>query len=128
MQDETLGSSITADAANLRIYECNSGYCSRTTGFVKSSSDYYSVPSDAVSKQMAATDHVSSCSKETSGKLLVGEKLCIGSNELVDFPAADGQFIISDGSSGYKYVRTLDGVISISGAFTGKYREKNINF
>lgn len=75
---------ITAETG-LSLYTCSAVKCVKTSGFVKSGSNYYSIPLSSASSKKTAVDGAT-CDSSV-GLLYTGYKLCIDEDEthVVDF-------------------------------------------
>jgi len=121
---------ISTEATKLLLFECQSGLCTRTAGYVKDGKEtpnFYELTT-SVSKLMIATDYAESCTTENSGKLVTTtNKLCIniGNSDVkeIDFPGSSGRYIISSGNSGFKTIRTVSGIISMNGIIESNYKK-----
>lgn len=101
---------MSAAGTVLAIYECESGNCVRTAGFVHGdSSNYYEVPVSGASKLMSA-ELVASCD-ENIGKMKSGGNFCNDSTG-VAIATIDANYIINDGA--YKFVRGINHIVSIT--------------
>lgn len=69
---------------------------------------------------MIGIDYVAECSTDNIDKLVTStNELCITSSTSIDYPT-DTNYVIPNGNTNFKFVRTDSGIISIGGDVTGK--------
>jgi len=105
-------------AGQLALFNCGSnGLCKRTAGYAKASAKYYKIQSTPSSAEMAGNDYVTNCNSQADvGKLVTSTAyLCVGSSTSagIEFPSAAAQYLIYDGSSGYKYLRAAQKIVTV---------------
>jgi len=106
-------------AANLVIYSCDGSKCTRTYGYIKDSTDYYSVGTSASSK-LSDSNIVSSCTEGNIGKLY---KDANASNAIKLCLAAEigTQSITTSSSKKYVMINKASNIFTGGASNTDKY-------
>lgn len=121
-----LDTDLSSNKAKLALFNCSSGSCVRTTGYIHDTINYIYIASSDSSNNKASTDtsdqFVSSCTSENSGKIDKANSnvYCIGDTSSINFSSPNGYYMVYNGSNGHNLVLKVDGIISEVGAITGK--------